>query len=126
MRLRKRKEPLSDVAERFIGKVPWARSDSVPVSDRAAVVGWVRELVRASDHQVQVHRPWGTVAGVAERGRPVTVVMSDGDHSWFAAAPGADPEQPLTPEQVEHVLVDSLTSAQAPEWPDWHRWYESW
>jgi hypothetical protein len=26
----------------------------------------------------------------------------------------------LTPEQVEHILIDSLTSTQAPPWPDWH------
>jgi hypothetical protein len=67
-----------------------------------------------------VHRPWGTVAAVAESKHPVTVVMSDGERSWFATAPGAQADQPLTPDQVEHVVLDSLTALEPPAWPDWH------
>jgi hypothetical protein len=63
----------------------------------------------------------GTVAAVAGGGRPTGVVMSDGDKPWFAAAPGAADGQDLTPDQVEHVMLDALSSSAPPEWAQWRR-----
>jgi len=45
--------------------------------------------------------------------------MSDGEKSWFAVPPGAVDDRDLTPEQVEHILLDALTASGPPEWPDW-------
>ena len=110
-----------DVAERFVS-VGLLRSsrETADLGDRATVTRWLRELVHADDQQVLVHRPWGTVAAVAEGGHPPAVVRSDGENSWFATEPGAPDDRSLTPDQVEHVVLDALTSAQAPAWPDWH------
>jgi len=93
--------------------------ESASLSDRDAVQQWLRELGSERDQQVLVHRPWGTVAAVADGKHPVTVVMSDGEHSWWAAAPGSVDAQNLTPEQVEHVVLDALTSSTRPDWPEW-------
>jgi hypothetical protein len=94
--------------------------DSASLSDRGTVRRWLHELRPERDQQVVVHRHWGTIAAVADRRHPVTVVMSDGEKSWFATAPGAPDDQELTPDQVAHILLDALTADSRPQWPDWH------
>jgi hypothetical protein len=93
--------------------------EAVSLSDGDTVRLWLRRLASERDQQVLVHRPWGTVAAVADGRNPLTVVMSDGEHSWVAAAPGSVDDQDLTPEQVEHVMLDALASSARPEWPKW-------
>ena len=109
-----------DVAERLTkrGLFRVAR-ESASLSDRQAVQRWVRELSAGRDEQVFVHRPWGTVAAVADGRNPIGVVLSDGEHSWFAAVPGAVGAKDLTLEQVEHVVLDALTASERPVWPKW-------
>lgn len=68
----------------------------------------------------EVHRRWGTIAAVADGRHPVGVILSDGDKAWFATAPGAANDQDLTPEQVEHIMLDALAADSRPQWPDWH------
>ena len=110
-----------DIVERFVSRGLLRSSrETAELSARDTVTGWVRELVRADDQQVMVHRPWGTVAAVAERRHPATVVLSDGVDSWFATGPEAATTQPLTPDEVEHVVLDSLTASDRPSWPYWH------
>ena len=120
-RRRDRKVP-RDLAERFTQR-GLLRNDSetAELTDRATVQRWARELGRDHDQQVLVHRTWGTVAAVAERRHGPRVFLSDGDTTWVAAVPGTDGDENLTGEQVEHVLVDALTSPGPPEWPDWRR-----
>ncbi|HEX6755075.1 MAG TPA: hypothetical protein VF109_03920 [Mycobacteriales bacterium] len=117
---RGRRALLEDVAERLTvrGLFRVAR-DSAPLSERGTVQSWLRELHRARNQQVLVHRPWGTIVAVADGRHPVTVILNDGEKSWFATGPGAPDDQALTPDQVEHVLLDALTAPSRPQWPDW-------
>ena len=109
-----------DVAERLTGRGPFrVTRRSATLDDPETVRGWLRELTTARDDQVLVHRPWGTVAAVADGRHSVTVVMTDGHRSWFATVPGSADEPNLTPAQVEHVMVDALTAPGRPEWPEW-------
>lgn len=110
-----------DIAERLTGRGLFRalERDTAALDDRATVQRWLREWRPDRDQQVFVHRPWGTVVAVADGRLPISVFMSDGDKSWFAVAPGAPDDQELTPEQVEHVLLDALTSTGPPTWPEW-------
>ena len=106
-----------DVAELLTTRGPLrVDSETTSLDDRETVQQWVRGLRPEAGQQVFVHRPWGTLAAVAEGRHPVSVVLSDGKDSWFATAPGATD---LTPEQVEHVVLDALTSSERPQWPEW-------
>ena len=110
-----------DLAERLSGKVLGAPgAEQTTLDDRTTVQRWLHDL-GATDQQVLVHRPWGTLAAVADGRHPVEVVMSDGESSWTAEPPGADGMRRLTPEQVQHVVLDALTSTGPPEWPAWRR-----
>ena len=107
-----------NVAERLTGRNPFRISrDSAALTDRDTVRRWLRGMSAERQQQVLVHRPWGTVVAVADGRHPVGVYFSDGDRSWSAFAPGADSD--LTPDQVEHVVLDALTSPGRPTWPDW-------
>jgi len=117
---RDRPARLEDIAERLTVRGLFrVDRDSAPLSDRGMVQRWLRELHRGRDQQVFVHRRWGTVVAVADGRHPVTVILHDGEKSWSAAAPGAADDQELTPDQVEHVLLDALASESRPQWPDW-------
>ena len=110
-----------DLVERLSGRALGAPgSEQTTLDDSATVQLWLRDL-GAADQQVLVHRPWGTVAAVADGRHPVEVVMSDGESSWTAEPPGAEGVHGLTPDQVQHVVLDSLTSTGPPEWPAWRR-----
>jgi hypothetical protein len=93
--------------------------ESAALTDRETVRRWLQELRADRDQQVLVHRPWGTVAAVADGRHPVAVVMFDGEHSWSATAPGAVGSQELTPDQIEHVMLEALTTPSRPQWPTW-------
>lgn len=109
-----------DVAERLTRRGLFrVDAESASLSDGETVRRWLRELDSERDQQVFVHRPWGTIAAVADGRHPVTVVMSDGEHSWSANPPGSIDSQDLTPEQVEHVVLDALMSSTPPDWPEW-------
>ncbi len=121
-RAEQRASPPMDVAARVTTSGSSGRQvtrESAPLSDRDTIRIWMRDLRPESRAQVFVHRPWGTVVAVAEGRDPITVIMSEGDHAWFATAPGAAEEQALTPEQVEHVILDALSASGRPAWPDW-------
>jgi hypothetical protein len=96
--------------------------ESTTLDDRETVTRWLREMHQQRGQTLIVHRPWGSVF-VAAEGLPLTdVMMTDGDRMWYAAAPGsmlAQKQPQLTPEQVEHVVLDSLTSVTPPRWPEW-------
>ena len=93
--------------------------ESVALSDRDTVQRWMRELRPGRDQMVLIHRPWGSVAAVADRRPPVNVFLSDGERTWFAADPGATTDQNLTPDQIEYIMLDSLMSPGPPDWPEW-------
>jgi hypothetical protein len=121
-----RKRGPMDVAELLVprGQFRGVDRESTTLDDRDTVLGWLRTVRPGVDRQVFVHRSWGTVAAVAEERYPddVGLYLSDGDTSWAAVAPGS-PEDlrqcHLTPDQVEHVVLDALTSPERPAWPDW-------
>ena len=118
---RDRPAQLEDVAERLTPSSLFkVHRESASLSDRGTVQTWLRELHRERDQQVFVHRGWGTIVAVADRRHPVTVILHDGEKSWFASAPGAAPDHELSPDQIEHILLDALTADSRPEWPDWH------
>lgn len=108
-----------DVAVRLSGNLLRLKSERAELSDRNTVQAWLRELRPEHETQVFVHRSWGTVLAVADRNPSVQVFLYDGDKTWWAAAPGSPDEQHLTPEQVEHILLDALASPARPSWPDW-------
>jgi hypothetical protein len=56
---------------------------------------------------------------VADGRHPVKVFLSDGEKSWFAAVPGVGDDRDLTPQHVEHVLLDALTASSPLDWPEW-------
>jgi hypothetical protein len=115
----RRRRP-EDVAERLTGRGLFrVARESAELSDRGTVQRWLRELHRARNQQVLVHRRWGTIGAVADGRHPVTVILATEEKSWYAAAPGAADDQALTPDQVEHVLLDALTASSRPQWPDW-------
>ena len=108
-----------DVAERLTGGLLHLQREQAELSDRDAVQRWLREMRPEHDTQVFVHRPWGTVVAVADRGESVGVFLSDGKKTWIAAAPGAADDGHLTPEQIEYVLLDALTAPGPPTWAEW-------
>ena len=122
--LRKRLDNLrrgpQDVAERLSGGLLHVTAERAELTDRPTVQRWLRELRPQHQTQIFVHRPWGTVVAVADRNESVPVFLTDGDRTWIASAPGGADRERLTAEQVEHVLLDALTSAERPRWPDWH------
>jgi len=118
---RRDRPQLEDVAERLTRRGLFrVDRDSASLSDHGTVRTWLRQLHPTRDQQILVHRHWGTIGAVADRRHPVTVILHDGDKSWFATAPGAADDQQLTPDQVEHILLDALTADSRPQWPDWH------
>ena len=104
---------------RLSGGVFRTKGEQAALSDRATVQRWLREMRPEQQVQVWVHRAWGTIAAVADRNESVGVFLSDGKNSWMAHAPGAPDDQPLTPGQVEHVMLDALTAPGRPAWADW-------
>jgi hypothetical protein len=117
-----RREPApTDVAERLTRAGLFrVRTERVPLTDVETVRRWLREL--GGDHQVHVRRPWGAIAAVGDRRLPAGVVMADTeDRSWGAYPPGGAEDSQLTPDQVEHIMVDALTSTERPAWPEWRR-----
>jgi hypothetical protein len=118
---RDRSVRLEDVAERLTRRSLFRMDrDSASLGDRGTVRAWLRELRPERDQQVFVHRGWGTIVAVADGRHPVGVILYDGEKSWFATAPGAADDQELTPDQVEHIMLDALTADSRPQWPDWH------
>jgi hypothetical protein len=115
----KRRGPV-DLAERWTS-TGWrkSRGESVSVRDRDAVDVWLRELGDAGKQQVMIHRPWGTIAAVADRRGRLAVVMADSGHSWSAAAPGGKRGSELSRDQVRVVMTEALDSAHRPTCVDW-------
>jgi hypothetical protein len=96
--------------------------ESVPLSDAESVRRWIRTL--HADQQIHVRRPCGTVLAVHHGTPPVRVLLADGEKSWVAEPPDATTKAKggyadMTLEQVEHVVVDALTSPDRPQWPRW-------
>ncbi len=123
---RKRAAPM-DVASLLVprGLFRGVDTETSSLLDHDWVLGWLRTLRPGTDRQVFVHRAWGTVAAVADARYPddVSVFLADTDDtSWTAVAPGS-PEDlrqcHLTSDQVEHIVLDALTSPERPAWPDW-------
>ena len=108
-----------EVAERLTGGLLRLDRDQAELSDHDTVRRWLREMRPEHQTQVFVHRPWGTVLAVADRGDSVGVFLSDGNRTWIATAPGAADDQPLTPEQIEYVVLDALTAQERPKWAEW-------
>ena len=58
-----------DVAERLTGGLLNLERKEEELSDRGTVVRWLREMHLDHHTQILVHRPWGTIVAVADRGR---------------------------------------------------------
>lgn len=117
----RRPEPRQDVAELLTSPGLFrTSSETVPLGERDTVRRWLRELDPDLGQQVHIRRPWGVIAAVSDRHEPVGVVMQEPDgRAWGAYVPGADRREPLTPEQVEEVMLAALTSTGRPPGPDW-------
>lgn len=107
-----------DSAERITPRgVLDAGGEQVSLTDSDTVRGWVREM--GPEETVLVHRAWGTVAARHDRRFPPGVLLSDSSGAWFAVPPGADDNHPLTLGQVEHIVLEAMTSPTRPAWPRW-------
>jgi hypothetical protein len=121
--------PSTNIAERLTDtRRGWFRKvvtgETVALSDRTTVVRWLREIHRYRDQTIIIHRPWGSVCVVADGLPPSAVLMASDDGRFYAAYPGSTIPQTnpqLTPDQVEHVMVDALTSVGPPRWPEWRQ-----
>ncbi|ABP56770.1 hypothetical protein [Salinispora tropica] len=97
-------------------------NETVGLGDGETVVRWLRELHQERNQTVMIHRPWGSICVVADGRAPTDVMVTDGDRMWYAACPGSTLPQSrpqLTPDQVETVMLDALTSNALPQWPEW-------
>ena len=119
--MRRQPRPEREFAERLTRRGLFGvKSEEAPLDARDVVRGWLHDLGSGRDQQVFVHRSWGTLAAVPDRGQPVSVLMTDGgDPTWFAVPPGAGDDTDLTPEQIEWIMLDALTSSGPPDWPQW-------
>jgi hypothetical protein len=109
-----------EVAERLAGTGrSGVTAETCELTDSETVRRWLFELSADRDQQLLVHRSWGSLAVAPDRKRAASVILSDGEHSWFAVPPGADDKAELTPEQIEHVVIDALGGSSRPKWPDW-------
>ena len=112
--------PPQEGAERVTGH-GWRREtrDVAELSETETVRRWLRDLPGASDQQVFVSRSWGTVVAVATSRLPVGVFLSDGEKVWSAEPPNVGGSCELTPDQIEHIMLDALPSSRPPAWPVW-------
>lgn len=97
-------------------------SETVGLGDGETVIRWLRELHQERNQTIGIHRPWGSICVVADGRAPTHVTVTDGDRMWYAAAPGSKlprGQPQLTPDQVEAVMLDALTSDALPRWPEW-------
>jgi hypothetical protein len=108
-----------EIAERLTGGLLHLEREEAELTDRGTVQRWLREMRPDHKTQVLVHRPWGTIVAVADRGESVMVFLSDGQKTRIATAPGAAEDGYLTPEQIEYVLLDALTAPGPPTWAEW-------
>lgn len=97
--------------------------DTVSLDNRDTVVRWLRELHQERDQTVIIHRSWGSVCVVGEGRAPTDIMMTEDDgRMWYAARAGSKIPQKrpqLTPAEVEHVMLEALTSDTPPQWPEW-------
>lgn len=105
--------------KRFATRVEVETAD---LSDAETVRRWIRALVPGQ--QVSVARPWGTVVAMGDGKDPVGILLADGDKCYVAEPPGATTIgrggfADLTLDQVEHVMVEAMTSPERPQWPKW-------
>ena len=109
-----------ELAERLAPRSPQTPpgGEQVTLSDGATVQQWLREM--RPDVTVMVHRPWGTIAAQGAGPRQVNVfLLGEGTNAWFAVPPEPADDHALTPHQVEHIVLDAMTSADRPAWPQW-------
>jgi hypothetical protein len=106
-------------AERLSGTRFKVTEESARLDEAETVQRWLRELRPEAEHQILVHRPWGTMLAVADKVHPIGVLLTVGDRSWFAVPPGADVDAELTADQIETIMLEALTSETPPAWPDW-------
>jgi hypothetical protein len=121
--MRRDSRPAREFAERLTRQGLFGvQSEEAPLDARDLVRRWLHEQRSGGDQQVLVHRSWGTLAAVPDRRQPTSVIMNDdGDRAWFAAPPGAGDDTDLTPDQIEWIVLDALTSSGPPAWPRWRR-----
>jgi hypothetical protein len=111
-----------DVAERLTTPTRFplpVKREAASLSDDHLVRSWIRALRTDRGDVVMVHRPWGILTAAGDGKHPIDVILWDGEHSWVAEAPGSTDRGALTLEQVEHVVVDALSSSEPPSWPQW-------
>lgn len=97
---------------------PRTARETVPLSARATVQGWIRSLRPEDDAQVHVRRHWGVLAVVADGRNPITVVVSDNSHTWVAR-PNGPGRIELTTDQIEHLTLEALEAEKRPDGDTW-------
>ena len=126
-------EPV-DFAERTVRRRQgWLRrtvttKDTTTVYDRETVRRWIREMHQEGRQSVTVNRPWGSVCVMSAGTPPTGVMVFEPTRFTYAGTPLGMPtpdgmpaagDAPLTPAEVEQIVLDALTSESLPEWPQW-------
>lgn len=98
--------------------------DTTSLDDHETVARWIGEMHEGTSQTVVISRPWGSVL-VMSTGRPPTGVMVlEETRLMYAGSPAGMPvpdAAPLTPAQVEQIVLEALTAESLPEWPGWRQ-----
>jgi hypothetical protein len=86
------------------------------LGDEEIVRRWIRALSPKGDQQVNVRRTWGARLFARGSGQSRCSSPTGSVLGWQSHLGG---QGDLTPEQVEHVVIDAPTSTQRPTWPEW-------
>lgn len=120
---------LAEFAQRTVSRRQgWLRrtvttKETTTVHDRETVRRWIREMHGDANHSVTVNRPWGSVLATSAGGPPAGVTVLEPTRLMYAGKPTGVPVPdgtPLTPAQVEQIVLDALTADRLPEGPVWH------
>ncbi len=95
-------------------------SGTARLDEPDVVRAWLRGMQPDREESVLVHRSWGTVVAIADDRRPASVLLSHGEQGWYAVPLGPVPDdEPLTPTQVEQVMLEALTAQERATWLRW-------
>ena len=87
-----------------------------PLTDTETVVDWLRKM--AAGEQLFIDRSWGTVC-VSKRNACFDVLLSDGDHSWFATGVNSSEDDTFLLPDTERLVIDAMRSSDRPTATAW-------
>lgn len=96
--------------------------DITSLDDHETVARWIRHMHEGTSQTVTVNRPWGSVFAISMGRPPAGVMVESGTRLLYAGSPAGmvvPDVAPLTPAQVEQLMIEALTADHLPGWPQW-------